>query len=84
MIRNCRSCGATIMWIETAAGKKMPCEPGPCYYQATGTGETFINRKGIVERGIRCKATESGAHVGWKTHWADCPGAKTHRRHHRK
>jgi len=28
----CRGCGAEIVWIETAAGKSMPCDPEPVPY----------------------------------------------------
>ena len=24
----CRSCGASMIWIKTTAGKSMPCDPG--------------------------------------------------------
>ena len=79
--RYCRSCGAPLIWIRTARGRLMPCKPGPRYYHPSSAGETFINRAGSVEKGVRCASTEEGARVGWKPHWIDCPHAKKHRRH---
>ena len=75
----CRSCGAALMWIDTEAGRRMPVNPGPVYYHVTERGESFINARGVTQKGVRCVSTSPGARVGFKTHWQSCPGANNFR-----
>lgn len=71
----CRSCGAEIIWILTAAGKKMPCNPEPVTFTRAGGPDTFVLASGKVERGRR----GSGPQTGFISHFATCPEAALHR-----
>ncbi len=65
----CKKCKATIVWIETPAGRPMPCDPGECY-SATAVqpdGEVFT-------------ATKGGKVWGLVPHWIGCPYADEFRK----
>ncbi len=45
-LKQCRGCGAAIVWIETEAGKPMPCDPsGKPHWATCPSAEKFRNRK---------------------------------------
>lgn len=62
----CSSCRASIVWVRTPAGRKMPCDPE---HQSWEDG-TVVDDAGNV--------TTGGA-LGYRPHWASCPNAKRHR-----
>lgn len=69
----CSSCGASIIWVKTAAGRSMPIDLVPCddgnVVVEDGTARTL--RKGV----------EPPANVSkFKSHFATCPNAASHRR----
>lgn len=74
----CKGCGADIIWITTAAGKKMPCDAIPDYFaEAEGGNEVFIDHHGQMRRGVRAgfDELESYHELGYTPHWATCPHA---------
>ena len=76
----CKSCGAPLVWIETPAGKYMPCDEGLMPFKRDDCGrETVVLQSGEV---IRCQLRFIGAPDGMarRPHWATCPQADKHRR----
>ena len=71
----CKSCGAEIVWILTAGGKKMPCDPQQVSFTRSGGPDTFVLASGKVERGKR----STGPDTGFISHFATCPAAAFHR-----
>lgn len=77
----CKSCGATIIWIKTAAGKSMPCDAEPLTYRTNPNGAAVI----VTPNGETLKADleerpEKATGIGYISHFATCPNAATHRR----
>lgn len=77
-MKTCKSCGAPIEWIKTAAGKAMPCDAEQVYYRRNAKGKsTVITKDGetlradIVDAGDDCTTG-----VGYLPHWVSCPAAK--------
>jgi hypothetical protein len=71
----CRSCGAWIWWLVTAAGKRMPVNPTP-----DPAGNLAVNGPGDL-RVLR--AGEEPPESGWSrhtSHFATCPNADQHRK----
>lgn len=72
----CRSCGASIIWLRMASGKAMPidAEPAPggnIRVHDNGSGE-------VVSKDVAARST--GLHL---SHHATCPRATEHRLHHK-
>ncbi len=64
----CRYCQKPIVFIETAKGRRMPCESGPC----PGTDAAPV----LNESGELMKAG-----IGYLPHWKQCTrGSKGKRR----
>lgn len=77
----CKTCNASIIWIEMASGKKMPCDAAAVTYWQNSKGKSTI----ITPNGETVKADLSGdlsKATGWGyiPHWATCPQANTHRK----
>jgi hypothetical protein len=77
----CKSCGATILWIGTVNGKKMPCDAEQVVYWQDPKGETTI----ITPNGETIRATlqtqrTPATGIGYIPHWVTCPQANKHRR----
>lgn len=60
----CRSCGASIDWYSTPAGKAMPMNAGAIHLQTSGGGPD----------------PELGEFDTADTHWASCPYAGRYKR----
>lgn len=84
MSTRCRLCNAQIVWIVTAAGKKMPCnmnfktivpdpEPTAPIVIVTPGGDTIRGRLALGQ-------SEEGAVHGRESHFATCPFARTVRK----
>ena len=75
---SCESCGAEIVWAETAAtGKPIPLDP-----QTVKGGNIIAARD--PERGGKLVATVTGPGGGDRqTHFASCPNAPQHRKSRR-
>lgn len=79
--KNCRSCGAAIVFVRTPSGKKMPCDVGCVYYAADAAGrETFVLDNGAVCKGRAVARPEEATGRAFRPHWTNCPGADKHRR----
>ncbi len=63
---SCKSCGASIIWTTTEAGKKMPVDAQPA-------------SKGIVLLGNPADPQSRVVNVHL-SHFATCPNANTHRK----
>lgn len=73
----CKSCGAEIVWIKTAAGKSMPCNAAAVTYWKNSRGKhTIITPNGET---VRCDIEgdlNKATGIGYIPHWATCPAAK--------
>jgi len=79
----CRSCGAEIVWVRTAAGKAMPCDAAlKPYIRSTMGGDRIVLKSGEVLEGMWAYAVEPDGY-GYAPHWASCPGADGHRGKHK-
>ena len=77
----CRSCGASIVWVKTAGGKKMPCDPNFVYYkQIEGGKERIVTPNGEVLSGTTAVGHDEADGWGYISHFATCPHANAHRR----
>lgn len=77
MSATCSSCGASIVWVVTATGKRMPIDPQPV---EGGNLELEGNRGGHVARYVK---PEQGGLFGrprYVSHFASCPHAAQHRK----
>lgn len=77
----CKSCGASIVWIATQAGKNMPCNAEQVTYWKDAKGKTTI----ITPNGETVRASLSGdleraTGIGYIPHWATCPQASNFRK----
>ena len=72
----CRGCGKEIIWIKTATGKAMPCDPEPvAYWQTAGGKRRIVTPNGEV---IACEldgSPDRATGIGYIPHWATCPAA---------
>jgi hypothetical protein len=79
----CKGCGATIIWIETKNGKKMPCDAKQVKYWArSGAAEKIVVKSGDVVSAVLLPADpqEPETGVGYIPHWATCPVAGVFKR----
>ena len=77
----CRGCGAQIVWIKTAGGKAMPCDPEPvAYKQATLGRLKIVTQNGEVLSGDREADPDQATGLGYISHFATCPAADNFRR----
>lgn len=69
----CRSCHAPVVWVRTAAGKRMPLDPDP-----VAGGNVVVNGDvaTVLPPGTPMPV---GVHR-YQSHFATCPQASTHRR----
>ena len=72
----CRGCGAPIIWIQTVAGKSMPCDPDPVtYWRKDRAAGKIVTPNGEV---ISCELngdTEDATGIGYISHFSACPRA---------
>ena len=77
----CKACGVDIVFVKTAGGKSMPCNPQMLpYWERKGAKEKIVTPNGEV---ISCDYSgkigmETG--VGYIPHWATCPAANQFRK----
>lgn len=78
----CKSCGAEIIWLKTAAGRNMPVDAEEVYFYADKDGkELFVTDNGVVVRGVQAEPnTIPHPRIGYVSHFATCPNADTHRK----
>lgn len=67
----CRSCGASIIWAQTAKGKDIPidAEPAPDGNIALINGVAHVDSLFL-----------KSAQMHYKSHFATCPNASQHRK----
>ena len=67
----CRTCGRPIVFVKTATGKRMPCDPT----QTAGDGvRTLVVREVVGKRVVgRVVPKAGGDLVGLEPHWGTCP-----------
>ena len=75
----CKGCNKEIIWIKTAGGAPMPCDPQEVAYYL---GESAAAKTVVLPTGetVRCELAPSmfnqvAAGTGYEPHWATCPGA---------
>lgn len=77
----CRGCGSSIVWIKTAGGKSMPCDPDQVIYRArAGASGKVITPNGEVLSADLNVEPETATGVGYISHFATCPQAKRFRK----
>lgn len=68
----CRDCGASVIWVDTAQGRKMPLNPIP----EPGTGRIAVrtDRRGrlFAARHITAERPIELDEIAYLTHWATC------------
>ena len=92
----CRSCGRSIIWVETINGNAAPCDyPAKPYITGQGLlNDKIVTTKGVVLFGTFIDRTMP-AHIepdgyGYVSHFATCPygtqfrHAETHRKKHKE
>ena len=70
----CRGCGASILWVRTAAAKSMPCDPVLLpYWQEPAGREKIVTQSGeVVSAWLEgLPGMETG--MGYISHFATCP-----------
>lgn len=78
MSPRCRSCPATIRWVITSSGRKMPLDPMPVDDgNVLITDETLENLP--VARVLLKNDTPPAGVVRYVSHFVTCPNAKEHR-----
>lgn len=90
-IKTCGSCGAPIVWATTAHGRRIPVDPDPVpdgnleLLEMSGVLVAHVltvEREAELEREL-LDANRAGVTPTlalFKTHFATCPSAETHRR----
>lgn len=80
MAATCKSCGASIIWIQAPSNKWIPCDEGLKPYKQDANGKDYVvNQKGEV---ILCTLDFDGTPTGMArtAHFATCPDAAKFRR----
>lgn len=69
----CRSCGASIIWIQTPRGKAMPCDSSPVYYKENKKGkDKIVLLNGETVSGEIVANVDEATGFGYKPHWGTC------------
>lgn len=79
----CRSCGQQVIWIKTAAGKNMPCNPEMITYKIKQGGrEKIITPNGEVHSAeiVGSEKLDEATGIGYISHFATCPNGGRHRK----
>lgn len=76
---NCRSCGAAIVFVESKAGKHIPCDPEVVTADECDVGDKLVTEYGEVIRVTGNRDDDFGLY-GRISHFATCPNASEHRR----
>lgn len=79
----CKSCGAPVVWVKTAAGQKMPLDPPRRRGVASSAAPEGLPRVSVVDDGgrvVQIVEHDEGDIWGRVSHFATCPNASEHRR----
>lgn len=84
MADHCRSCGAPIQWAETRKGRRIPLDPDPAedgnvvIVKEVRVGALYRNVADVLS--AAALAALSPDRLRFKSHFATCPNARSHRR----
>lgn len=76
----CKACKAPIVWVQSRAGKFIPCDEGLISYKQDDAGpDVLISDDGDY---IKCRLQFDGWATGMarRPHWATCPHADRFRK----
>ena len=76
----CKSCGAEIIWIKSARGKMMPCNPQKIRYRNAypmGNTKLLVTPEGEIVTGTIDPSSDT---YGYESHFATCPAASRFRK----
>lgn len=77
----CKACGAEIVWIDTLAGKKIPCDTKlVAYWERKGAPGKVVTPNGEVLSADLMGEPDKAPGIGYVPHWATCPAADQFRR----
>ena len=81
VMAKCKGCGAEIIWIKSAGGKSIPCDPEQVVYweKAKAKGKVVTPNGEVLScefSGERDQATG----IGYVSHWSTCPKAEQFKR----
>jgi hypothetical protein len=92
----CRSCGAEVIWAETATGKRIPMDPGPVPLEQRGAlvlveagarnyvyGLADLTQTLAFAEGVsetRARELIDERYEALVSHFSSCPEADQHRR----
>ena len=77
----CRGCGAPILWIETANGKSMPCDPKQVkYWEKEKAPGKIVTPNGDVRSCVFDGDPRNATGIGYISHFGTCPKAGQFRR----
>lgn len=71
----CRSCGAEIKFIQTTAGKWMPCNPDAIHFNECDEPTTLVMEDGEVFKVNPEHKYPQDDSFGYEPHWKSCPEA---------
>lgn len=72
----CRVCGRPVVFIKLPSGKKMPCDAQAVRYRNDVSGTVFYGPDGCAEKGIESADPGARLRIGYRPHWANCPGGR--------
>lgn len=76
----CKGCGATIIWVKSAGGKSIPCDPEPVAYKQETLGRMkIVTPNGEVISGEPQSDPNKATGIGYISHFATCPKANEFR-----
>ena len=74
----CYGCGRQILWVKTRTGKNMPCNAQLVNYKRDPGGkEKIVTPSGDVVSGTTVSNPVEADGVGYISHFATCPMAKS-------
>ena len=81
-MRQCKACGAQIIWIKTPGGKSMPCDAQPVTYQAQSKAkDKIVTQNGeVISCIIGPEDINEATGIGYVPHWATCPNSDKFRK----
>ncbi len=71
----CRGCGQEIAFIKMVKHKTMPVNPDGVYFIPDDGPNSYVTLDGRIERGRDPKPGDTGAMIGYVSHFATCPEA---------
>lgn len=77
----CKGCGRPIIWIRSALGRSIPCDPEQrVYWEQPGGKQKIVTPNGMVVSATLEGTPDTATGVGYISHWATCPEAASFRR----